>query len=120
MSTELLIQCPWCLRTGFTVKGLGAHYCKSNGGNQLPAVAQSQAVNKARKNAASMASDKPWGWDISVTFRDGTNQRFSKSGSATRCKSWGMNKPQAVAVALLESYTRQQWIRAFGDGRMRM
>lgn len=63
---------------------------------------------------------KPWGWEIEVVFSNGRSQRFSKQGSVSKVKRWGMLKTLAKSVTLLSPYTREQWNRAFGHGDQRM
>lgn len=67
--------------------------------------------------------EKPWGYDVTIEFQKGA-QRYTeehhKQGSESKVRRWALMKPHARAVLELRPYTREEWIRAWGDGRLRM
>jgi hypothetical protein len=64
--------------------------------------------------------EKPYGYDVEIQFHGGTIKRFSKQGSEARVRRWAMMKSLAKSVVSLKPYTREEWVRVHGDGRIRM
>jgi hypothetical protein len=114
--SELLVQCPRCLRSGFTEQGIRHHWCKSNGGQVLPVEEIQRVVADARNYSASM--DKPWGYDVEILFHDGTKKTFNKQGTRAKVDRWAIMKGCHKSHTITGVYTRRQWTNAFGQGKM--
>lgn len=66
----------------------------------------------------------PWGYDVIIEVMKGMvaseEKRFHKQGSESRVRKWAALKTGFIRVVRLEPYTREEWIRVYGDGRIRM
>ncbi len=67
---------------------------------------------------------KPWGYDVLIEISKGMVsselKRFHKQGSESKVRRWAALKTGFIRVVGLEPYTREEWIRVYGDGRIRM
>ena len=64
--------------------------------------------------------DKPWGYDVRITFHDGSQKTFKKAGKLSAVNRWAILKTGHRSHEIMATYTRRQWIAAYGDGRIRM
>lgn len=81
------------------------------------------SINNQAPEKHQAPSAKPWGFDVVVEFRgpEGfVTKTLHKQGSETAVRRWAMLKPHAVRVVSVSPYTREQWIRVWGDGRVRL
>lgn len=72
----------------------------------------------------AVSPSKPWGYDVIIEVRKGMvaseEKRFHKQGSESRVRKWAALKTGFIRVVSLDPYTREEWIRVYGDGRIRM
>jgi hypothetical protein len=68
----------------------------------------------------ALKDGSPWGYDVEVYFNNGNpSKTFHKAGTIAEVKRWAILKPNHERHEIGESYTREQWIRCFGDGRLK-
>lgn len=74
------------------------------------------------EGAGGAETEKPWGFDVLVYFNNGKPAEgfHTSKKTAKAAIRWGMMKPNAKEVVITGNYTREQWIRVWGDGRIRL
>ena len=66
-------------------------------------------------------ADRPYGYSYKVRFHPNSgipDKIFRKKGSERSVRRAGLLKRNSIEVFDLEPYTREQWLRCFGEGRM--
>jgi hypothetical protein len=63
-------------------------------------------------------SDKIVGYDVVIYYNDGTKKSFHKKGSEAAVNRWAILKIGHTRHELTGTYTREQWLRTWGEGRM--
>jgi hypothetical protein len=63
--------------------------------------------------------EKPYGYDVTVVFSDGTTKTFHKVGRESAVRRWAMMKPCASKIYKLDPYTFEEWCRVYGDPRVK-
>lgn len=62
---------------------------------------------------------KPYGYWVHCEFQSGETRRFkSKGHSETKARRVPIFKRGFVRVVYLEPFTKEEWLRCFGEGRM--
>jgi hypothetical protein len=62
---------------------------------------------------------KAFGWDVEVRFHDGHTETFHWRGCTERAAHVkGMMKVLAKEIVKIEPVTEEEWLRAYGMGRM--
>jgi hypothetical protein len=65
--------------------------------------------------------EKVYGWEVEVEFNNGKpHQKFHFVGSLNTAKRKAMLKSNALHVYPVQSFTKPQWIRCYGDPSIRM
>jgi hypothetical protein len=77
-------------------------------------------MNANSQGAKTPGGEKPWGYEVRIVFNNGDAPKiFHKQGSLAKVHLWAVMKPNHYTHTILGSYTREQWIRCFGDSRLR-
>lgn len=63
-------------------------------------------------------SEKIVGYDVRIQFHNGDVKDLHKKGSERAVDLWAMLKSGHRSHQILGTYTREQWKRVWGEGRM--
>lgn len=68
----------------------------------------------------SATIEKPWGYDVRVTYNnnDPPKTLHTRARSPAAARRWAMLKRNVATAVVGEPYTKEQWVRVWGEGRM--